>query len=186
MDPDVPAVSKRRGNGHLAGRMGMNVIHETRAETPDTARIHTVSRGEDWGASLEQVGPSKAEHRQVHDGAPLKVHATGHQAEQETRPRCGRQNRERLSPGVTYPVQHGQNGKTLLPYLCICQLLPYDRFWKTIGDLFGKSMTKATRSRVVPECFRDLSGVGEEARDLLAGAQVLNADETWIDPLVHG
>mgnify|MGYP001408027683 FL=1 len=39
-------------------------------------------------------------------------------------------------------------------------------------------MSKATLARAVSECFRNLAGVEEKIRELLAGAQVLNVDET--------
>ena len=140
--------------------------------------VHTVSVCGDCGASLEQVEPSKVERRQVHDIPPLKVLVTEYQAEQKTCPRCGRQNRAAFPPEVTYPVQYGQNLKALMVYLCIYQLLPYDRLCETFSDLFGRSMSKATLARAVSECSQKLAGVEEKIRDLLAGAQVLNVDET--------
>ena len=173
-----PKSQRKKGERPPGGQNGHKGHTLDWVETPDQVQVHTVSICEDCGASLEQVEPSKVERRQVHDIAPLKVLVTEHQAEQKTCPCCGRQNRAHFPPEVRYPVQYGQNLKALMVYLCIYQLLPYDRLCETFSDLFGRSMSKATLARAVSECSRNLAGAEEKIRDLLAGAQVLNVDET--------
>jgi len=173
-----PKSQRKKGERPPGGQNGHKGHTLDWVETPDQVRIHTISVCEDCGASLEQVEPSKVERRQVHDIPPLKVLVIEHQVEQKTCPCCGRQNRARFPPEVKYPVQYGQNMKSLMVYLCIYQLLPYDRLCETFSDLFGRSMSKATLARTVSECFRNLAEVEEKIRDLLAGAQVLNVDET--------
>jgi len=173
-----PRSQRKKGERPPGGQNGHKGHTLDWVETPDQVRVHTVSVCEECGISLEQVEPSKVERRQVHDIPPLKVLVTEHQAEQKTCPCCGRKNRAAFPPEVKYPVQYGQNLKALMVYLCIYQLLPYDRLCETFSDLFGRSMSKATLARAVSECFRNLAGVEEKIRDLLAGAQVLNVDET--------
>lgn len=173
-----PKSQRKKGERPPGGQNGHKGHTLDWVETPDQIQVHTTSVCEDCGASLEQVEPSKVERRQVHDIPPLKVLVTEHQAEQKTCPRCGRQNHALFPPEVKYPVQYGQNMKALMVYLSIYQLLPYDRLCETFSDLFGRSMSKATLARTVSECFRNLAEVEEKMRDLLAGAQVLNVDET--------
>lgn len=173
-----PKSQRKKGERPPGGQNGHKGHTLDWVETPDQIQVRTISVCEDCGASLEQVEPSKVERRQVYDIPPLKVLVTEHQAEQKTCPCCGRQNRARFPPEVKYPVQYGQNMKALMVYLSIYQLLPYDRLCETFSDLFGRSMSKATLARTVSECFRNLAGVEEKIQDLLAGAQVLNVDET--------
>jgi transposase len=173
-----PRSQRKKGERPPGGQNGHKGHTLDWVENPDQVQVHTVSVCEDCGASLAQVEPSKVERRQVHDIPPLKVLVTEHRAEQKICPCCGRQNRVRFPPEVKYPVQYGQNLKALMVYLCIYQLLPYDRLCETFSDLFGRSMSKATLARAVSECFRNLAEVEEKIRDLLAGAQVLNVDET--------
>jgi transposase len=173
-----PKSQRKKGERPPGGQKGHKGQTLAWVETPDQVRVHTVTECEDCGTSLELVEPFKVERRQVHDLPPLKVLVTEHQAVQKTCPRCGRQNRALFPLEVKYPVQYGQNLKALMVYLCIYQLLPYDRLCETFSDLFGRSMSKATLVRAVSECSRNLAGVEEKIRDLLADAQVLNVDET--------
>lgn len=147
-------------------------------DTPDQVKVHTVSECEGCGASLGHVEPIKVERRQVHDTPPLKVIVTEHRAEHKICPHCGQYNRAKFPSDVQFPVQYGQNLKALMVYLCIYQLIPYERVCEAFLDLFGRSMSKATLVKAVSDCHKNLAGVEETIRELLAGAQVLNVDET--------
>jgi transposase len=173
-----PKSQRKKGERSPGGQKGHKGHTLDWVETPDQVRVHTVSACEECGTSLEMVEPFKVERRQVHDIPLLQVLVTEHQAEQKTCPRCGRRTRAQFPPEVKYPVQYGQNLKALVVYLSIYQLLPYDRLCETFSDLFGRSMSKATLARTVSECSRNLAGVEERTRDLLAGVQVLHVDET--------
>ena len=173
-----PKSQRKKGERSPGGQKGHKGHTLDWVESPDQIRLHTVSACEECGTSLDLVEPFKVERRQVHDIPPLQVLVTEHQAEHKTCPCCGRQNRAQFPPEAKHPVQYGRNLKALMVYLCIYQFLPYDRLCETFSDLFGRSMSKATLARAVSECSRNLAGVEEKIRDLLAGAQVLNVDET--------
>jgi transposase len=79
---------------------------------------------------------------------------------------------------VQFPVQYGRNLKALMVYLCIYQLVPYDRVRETFSDIFGRSLSTGTLVNAVQDCHRNLAGVEEQIRELLTGAQVLNIDDT--------
>ena len=49
-----------------------------------------------------------------------------------------------LDSNIHYPVQYGQYLKTLVVYLCVFQILPYDRVSDLFLDPFGRSISKAT------------------------------------------
>ena len=173
-----PKCQRKKGERPQGGQNGHKGHTLNWVETPDQVQAHSVTICEDCGVSLEQVDPSKVERRQVHDIPPLKVIVTEHRVEHKQCPQCGRNNRKEFPPDVRYRVQYGQNLKALMVYLCIYQLLPYDRLCETFSDLFGRSMSKATLARAVSECSHNLAEVDEKIRNLLAGAQVLNVDET--------
>jgi transposase len=63
-------------------------------------------------------------------------------------------------------------------YLCIYQLLPYDRISELFSDLFGRSLSTATVVKAVSDCHENLAGVEEQIKELLVEAEVLNVDET--------
>jgi transposase len=63
-------------------------------------------------------------------------------------------------------------------YLCIYQLVPYDRVRETLSDIFGRSLSTGTLVNAVQDCHQNLAGVEEQIQELLTKAQVLHVDET--------
>ena len=173
-----PQSPRKRGERSPGGQKGHKGHTLTKVDVPDEIIVHTVPICEDCGASLESEVPVKVEWRQVHDIPQPKIIITEHRVESKRCPHCGRNNRAEFPPDVLYPVQYGQYLKALMVYLCIFQLLPYDRVSEFFSDLFGRSLSKATLVKAVSECSQNLMGVEERIRELLAGAQVLNVDET--------
>jgi transposase len=173
-----PQSQRKKGERSAGGQKG----HEGRTldwvKIPDQVKVHSISECEGCGASLEVTESVKIERRQVHDIQPLTITVTEHHVEHKLCPHCGRCNHAEFPSDVQYPIQYGRNLKALMVYLCIYQLLPYDRVRETFADLFGRSMSKATLVKAVSECSRNLDGVEEKIRELLAGAQVLHVDET--------
>jgi transposase len=127
---------------------------------------------------MESVTPESIESRQVADTPQPVILFTEHRAESKQCPHCGQHNRAEFPPDVRYPVQYGPHLKALMVYLCIFQLLPYDRVSELFKDLFGHSISKATLVKAVSECSQNLTEVEERIRELLAVARVLHVDET--------
>ena len=173
-----PQSQRKKGERPPGGQKGHKGQTLAKVDEPDEIIFHTVPVCEECGASLESEAPVKVEWRQVHDTPPLKVIVTEHRVESKQCPHCGRHNRAEFPPDVLYSVQYGPYLKALMVYLCIFQLLPYDRVSEFFSDLFERSVSKATLVKAVSECSQNLTGVEERIRELLAGAQVLNVDET--------
>jgi len=173
-----PPDQRKKGERPPGGQKGHKGQTLDWVETPDQVKVHRISECEGCGASLELVEPIKVDRRQVHDIPPLKVTVIEHRAEHKTCPHCGQYNRAKFPSDVQFPVQYGQNLKALMVYLCIYQLIPYERVCETFLDLFGRSISKATLVKAVSDCHKNLAGVEDTIRELLAGAQVLNVDET--------
>lgn len=173
-----PGSQRKRGERPPGGQNGHEGHTLDWVATSDEVRVHRVSVCEECGTSLEEVEPSKVERRQVHDIPALKVMVVEHQAEEKTCPCCGRRNRAPFPPEVRYPVQYGQNLKSLMVYLSIYQLIPYERICDLFTDLFNRSLSKATLVKAVSECSQELTGFEEDVRDLLVNSPVLHVDET--------
>lgn len=173
--PQTPRKTGERPAGGQKGHKGQTL---KMVENPDETIIHAVPFCEDCGASLEEVEPINVERRQVHDIPPLKIIVTEHRAEHKQCPNCGRYNRVEFPSDVKYPVQYGRYMKSVMVYLCVFQLVPYDRVCELFSDLFGRSLSKATLVKAVSDCYQNLTGVEERIKQLLIGAQVLNVDET--------
>ncbi len=147
-------------------------------ENPDEVVVHTVHTCTECGTSLESVTPENVESRQVGDIPKPVLLFTEHRVESKRCPHCSQLNRAEFPPDVRYPVQYGPHLKALMVYLCIFQLLPYDRVSELFHDLFGRSVSKATLVKAVSECSQNLTEVEERIRELLSGARVLHVDET--------
>ena len=175
-----PQSPRKKGERSPGGQKGHKGHTLTKVDVPDEIIVHALPICEGCGSSLELENPINVECRQVHDIPPPKIIVIEHRVETKRCPHCGRNNRAEFPPNVQYPMQYGQYLKALMVYLCIFQLLPYDRVSELFNDLFGRSLSKATLVKAVSECSQNLKGVEERIRELLVGAQVLNVDETGL------
>jgi len=172
-----PQSQRKKGTRSPGGQKGHKGNTLTPVENPDEIVVHTVHSCTECGASLDSVTPENVESRQVGD-TKLRITFTEHRAECKRCPHCSQLNRAEFPPDVRYPVQYGPHLKALMVYLCVFQLLPYDRVSELFQDLFGRSVSKATLVKAVSECSQNLTEVEERIRELLAGARVLHVDET--------
>lgn len=173
--PQSPRKKGERAPGGQKGHKGHTLEWVT---TPDQVEIHSILVCDGCGISLAHVTPIKMERRQVHDVPPLAVIVTEHRVEHKECPHCGRYNRAEFPSEAQFPIQYGQNLKALMVYLCIYQLLPYERICESFVDLFGRSISKATLAKAISECYQNLAGVEEKIRERLTGALILHVDET--------
>jgi len=172
--PQSPRKKGERNPGGQTGHKGQTL---EMVENPDEIKVYSVQVCQGCGASLEDENPDKVERRQVYD-AEFKIQVTEHRAEHKICPHCGRINRADFPSDVKFPVQYGQNLKALMVYLCIYQLIPYDRIREIFSDVFGCTISTGTLVNTVQDCHQNLAGVEEQIRDLLMEAEVLHVDET--------
>jgi len=172
-----PQSPRKKGEKPPGGQKGHKGQTLELIDTPDKIEVHSVLACKGCGASLEAEKPVKVERRQVHD-AEFKIIVTEHRAEHKHCPHCGQVNRAEFPLDVQFPVQYGRNLKALMVYLCIYQLVPYDRVRETFSDIFGRSLSTGTLVNAVQDCHQNLAGVEDQIRELLTGAQVLHVDET--------
>ena len=168
---------RKKGERPPGGQPGHKGQTLEMVENPDEIEVHLVQVCQGCGASLMAENPVKVERRQVHD-TEFRIQVTEHRAEHKKCPHCGRMNRADFPSGVQFPVQYGQNLKALMVYLCVYQLVPYDRIRETFSDIFGRSLSTGTLVNAVQESYRNLAGVEDRIRELLTEAEVLHVDET--------
>lgn len=172
-----PRSPRKKGEKPPGGQKGHKGQTLEMVEAPDEIEVHSVQVCEGCRTSLEDENPVKVERRQVHD-TEFRIIVTEHRAEHKQCPHGGRVNRAGFPSDVQFPVQYGRNLKALMVYLCIYQLVPYDRIRETFSDIFGRSLSTGTLVNAVQDCHQNLAGVEEQIRELLTGAQVLHVDET--------
>jgi transposase len=168
---------RKRGERPSGGQPGHKGQTLEMVDNPDEIEVHTVQVCQGCGASLAADNPVKVERRQVHD-AEFRIEVTEHRAECKICPHCGRVNRAEFPAGVQSTVQYGRNLRALMVYLCVYQLVPYDRIRETFSDVFGCSLSTGPVVNAVQENYRNLAGVEERIRELLTEADVLHVDET--------
>nr|WP_292348441.1 IS66 family transposase [Methanoregula sp. PtaB.Bin085] len=168
---------RKKGERPPGGQLGHKGQTLEMVENPDEIAFHRVQVCQGCRTSLVDEDPVKIERRQVHD-TEFRIRVTEHRAEHKRCPECGMMNRGEFPSDVQFPVQYGPNLKALMVYLCVYQLVPYDRIREMFSDIFGRSLSTGTLVNAVQESYRNLAGVEERIRDLLKDSKVIHVDET--------
>jgi len=175
-----PQMNRKNTGKRPGGQHG----HEGRTlewcETPDVIRTHRASVCEGCGTSLGSIPAESVQKRQVHDIPPPRVIVTEHHAETVVCPHCGKIQIGLFPDDVPAYLQYGPVIRALMVYLCIYQLLPYERSAEIFSDLYGCSPVKATLMKSISECATNLEGFENRVKHLLSEAPVLHVDETGL------
>lgn len=167
--------SSGRKPGAQKGNPGRNLAF---SDSPDHTVMHSPTSCQGCGASLEGVGVTGRERRQVHDLPPLHIEVTEHQSEQKCCPACGYQNRGAFPEDVVAHVQYGSRLQALCVYLLDYQLLPYQRIASLFADLFGTRLSTGMLFEAQQRAATRLQPVVEKIRNALKRAEVVHFDET--------
>lgn len=173
-----PKSQRKKGERSVGGQNGHTGHTLEMVENPDEIIVHKVTVCKECGASLEEEPLIGIERRQIHEIPPLKIVVTEHRSEHKKCPHCKCNNRAGFPADVQYPVQYGRYLKAIVVYLCVFQLIPYDRIRELFSDLFGHFISKATLVKAVASCNNELAGVEDSIREQLKGGPVLHVDET--------
>jgi len=173
-----PKSQRKKGERSVGGQKGHTGHTLEMVENPDEIIVHKVTACKECGASLEEEPVIGVERRQIHEVPPLKIVVTEHRSEHKKCPHCKCNNRAEFPADVQYPVQYGRYLKAIVVYLCVFQLIPYDRIRELFSDLFGHFISKATLVKAVASCNNELAGVEDIIREQLKGGPVLHVDET--------
>jgi transposase len=148
--------------------------------TPDHTVGHFPAVCPGCGEALADMAATDIERRQVFDLPPVAVAVTEHQVGTRTCPRCGCATRGEFPAWVTQPVQYGMGLLSLLVYLVVFQMVPWQRTRELIADLYGLQIGGGTLATAVERCFAGLAETAARIREALQQAKVVGFDETGV------
>ncbi|ABW12573.1 hypothetical protein Franean1_3164 [Parafrankia sp. EAN1pec] len=121
----------------------------------------------------------RTERRQVFDLPEMRPHVVEHElVERECG--CGRRTRAAAPAGVDAPVQYGPRVTAAAVYLYAGQFLSKDRTATALAELVGIPLSAGTVAVMTRRAAAGLDGFLTTVRGLLAGSEVLGADETGL------
>ena len=172
--------SQRKRHGRKSGGQLGHEGHTLKAVAhPEHVQIHPVKRCHHCQASLDEVGATGVEKRQVFDLPPIRVEVTEHQTEIKRCPHCGADTQANFPKGVTQPVQYGPEIKAVAVYLNQYQMLPLERVSETFADVFGHTLAEGTILAAGKEVAEETQAVmGAIRQHLREKEAVVHFDET--------
>ena len=169
---------RKKGKNPPGGQKGHKGNTMEFTKEPDFIEEHRASICEGCGASLDGVEPITVEKRQVNDIPPPEIYVTEHVGESVICPHCGQYHAAPFPAHVKSPLQYGPYIRALMVYLCIYQLIPYDRASEFFSDVYGRAPSKGTIIKTCSDCSEKLVDVEEKIKEHLLKKHVLHADET--------
>ncbi len=175
-----PPKALRKKTGRRPGGQGGHPGSTLRMVTdPDVRLAHEPGPCGGCGTSLAGRRVTRTERRQVFDLPELRPHVTEHQL-LERECGCGTRTKATAPDGVNAPVQYGPRVTAAAVYLYAGQFLSKDRTATALAELVGIPLSAGTVATMTARAAADLEGFLTAVRDLLAGAEVLGADETGL------
>jgi transposase len=175
--PFVKPVSSRKKGQRRAGRPdGQGGVTLAQVADPRYIREYEPELCHSCGSGLAGAPEAGRERRQVFDLPELAVEVTEHQVVR--RCGCGQVCRAVPPAGVTAPAVCGPQVAGLVVELWNGQFLARERGAQVMGQVFGAPMAPGTVASMATRCARALGGFQDAVRDKLAGAEVVNVDET--------
>jgi transposase len=166
-----------RKRGGQPGHPGQTLLQNP---TPDI--IHSIAPGccPDCGIDLRDQPVASLEKRQVFDLPPIAMQVTEYQAECKCCPSCAKWVTASFPAGVNAPVQYGSGMQSVMSYLNVAQLLPFERTADVCQDLFGHRPSASSVVSAVSRCAEKVAPAVERIAEVLRGAKQLHADETGV------
>jgi transposase len=179
---DKPAPKSLRGRsgrkpGGQPGRSGRTL---RQVAVPDEVIVHEPGACADCGNALRVEGPPvRIVRRQVFDIPTITVRVVEHRL-LSRRCSCGVVTAAAGPAGVGAPVQYGAHAAAIAVYLCLGQHLPVQRTAFLLAELFGTPMAAGTVAAWTTRAAAGLAPFTAAARQALAGAELVHADETGL------
>jgi transposase len=167
--------STRKPGGQL-GHRGATL--EAVAE-PDQTLLHEPRHCTACGGVLSEVaGRLGEERRQVFNLPPLKLKVTEHRVVIKECPVCGSQHSGVFPEAVPTGASYGAGVKGLLTSLNQEHLVPSERSFQILADLFGQAVSEGTLATAVNTCAEALAKTETRIKQEISGAPIAHFDET--------
>lgn len=172
--------SRRTRSGNKPGKQpGDPGRHLAQRDTPDATTTHVPTTCAGCGDDLSDAEVAATIRRQVFDLPPVALFCTEHQA-QRRRCRCGTITTATFAPEATAPACYGPALRAYVCYLVTRQHLPVARVAELLRDTYGATVSAGTIIAMVREGADMLDSFLAQIKDLLAGSEVVHADETGL------
>jgi transposase len=149
------------------------------SDQPEDTQIHPIEQCS-CGEDLSNEPVQDYERRQVFDLPPMHLHCIEHQGEIKICPGCQKTNTAAFPPGVTAPVQYGNNLRGLLAYLYDAQAGASRRVSQMCAEMFGYCVSEATIQSGREDLCEELQPFEDRLIEILPQQKVLHADETSV------
>jgi transposase len=176
--PFVKPVSLRKKGQRRPGRPdGQDGVTLSQVADPGYTLEYEPEVCHSCGSGLVGAPEVGRERRQVFDLPEFAMEVTEHQLVSR-RCGCGQVCRAVPPAGVAAPVQYGPRVAGLVVGLWHGQFLARERVAQVMGQVFGAPMAPGTVASMATRCAGALAGFQDAVREKLAGAEVVNLDET--------
>jgi len=130
---------------------------------------------------ISKVESNQIIKRQVFELPPMNIEVTEYQSHKVCCPHCEKVNQERFPAHVKSVTQYGNNLKSLVSYLNVHHMLPYERITELIEDIVNHKISTGSIYNFLCETYDNLEGFEEELKKKLLEEEVLHADETGVN-----
>ena len=173
-----PKSLRQKTGRKTGGQKGHKGYTLKMVEHPDHVKVYFVDQCEKCGCSIKNEPSQSIEKRQVFDIPPVQIEVTEYQAEIKKCPLCDHRNSAAFPEEVKAPAQYGSRLKSIITYLRIYQLLPYQRTAELLQDLFNVHLSQGTIATITKACSDILQKPLEQIINCLIKSDVNHFDET--------
>ena len=174
--------SLRKASGKKPGAQSGHEGHTLNwNDHPDQIVEHFPEQCSECHTELREVEVATWQSHQVLDLPQVfKLTTTAHRAGLKKCPHCHKVNPASLPEEAAHYVQYGPQLRALAVYLCQVQLLPYERTYEVIGELFNLKLSQGTLTHMIEECYDHPEEPEKLIRAGLVAAEVAHNDETGL------
>ena len=138
------------------------------------------------GKSLDGVGVSRVEKRQVFDLPPLALEVSEYQAEVKNCPGCGAETCGEFPAGLKQVAVYGPGVKALANYLMHAHFMPYERLSEFFEEVFGQAISPGSLYNFNRGCFDLLADSEARIKQDITQAPIAHFDETGVNLSAKG
>lgn len=145
------------------------------SETPDKIIPCRAEGMCECGQNIEELATRNIERRQSIDLPEKLIEVIEYQVEVK-RCICGKIHEAKCPQSSR--VEYGTGIKTLMTYMNIQQMIPFDRLQELSRDILGVNISDGVLEKSNMECYNNLESTESEIKDAIIQEKVVHSDET--------